>query len=152
MASLLQKLIDLTNLKTFLDQLRQLFATKADIAAADYQSGAQVDRKIDQAKTDLQNTLGGAFTARGSTPFAELPALADAANGDVWNISDAFTTTDDFVEGAGRNYPSGTNVVRVSPANKPKWDTLSGVTDLSDYVRKQDMQPATDAQIDQLFA
>ena len=62
------------------------------------------------------SALGGAYKAKGSKAFANLPAVgtATAADvGNVYNVTDAFTTTSDFVEGAGKKYPAGTNVVIV---------------------------------------
>lgn len=129
------------------------------IAAKGYDTTASVDKKVADAKSELQNSIGSAFHPKGSSAFADLPATGRAV-GDVWNVTDAFTTTDDFVEGAGKNYPSGTNIVLVNvttgegadATTTPKWDALSGVTDLSGYMLKTDMVAATDADIDGLFA
>ena len=56
--------------------------------------------------------LNGAYVIRGNSTFANLPTVLTAAmNGYVYNVTDDFTTTADFVEGAGKKYPAGTNVV-----------------------------------------
>ena len=56
--------------------------------------------------------LNGAYVIRGNSTFANLPTVLTAAmNGYVYNVTDDFTTTSDFVEGAGKKYPAGTNVV-----------------------------------------
>ena len=48
----------------------------------------------------------------GSTDIAGLPALAVAANAyKMYNITEGFSTTAQFLEGAGKSYPAGTNVV-----------------------------------------
>ena len=51
--------------------------------------------------------------------------------------TDAFTTTSDFVEGAGKSYPAGTNIVCINTATSGtavyKWDVLTGMVDLSGY-------------------
>lgn len=45
-----------------------------DIKNLGYQTAANVDAKVNAAKTELQNSLGSAFRAKGSTMFASLPA------------------------------------------------------------------------------
>lgn len=126
-------------------------ATPADVTTA-----ANVDSKVNAAKTELQNSLGSAFRAKGSTMFASLPAPASATKGDVWNITDQFTTDDQFVDGSGKTLPAGTNVVAVAVTTGDttvmKWDALTGMIDLSGYMRKTDITPASDAEIDALFA
>ena len=57
------------------------------------------------------NALGGAYIFRGSSAFADIPATPVAAEiGYVWNITDDFTTDARFVEGAGKDYPAGSNI------------------------------------------
>lgn len=67
----------------------------------------------------------GAFNPCGTVTFANLPSLSTADVGDMYNISDAFTTTADFKEGAGHSIPAGANVYKTSDS---KWDILAGVT------------------------
>lgn len=69
--------------------------------------------------------------------FAELPALSESILGNVYNVTDAFTTTANFVEGAGNKYPKGTNVVVVKVGDAYKYDVLAGFVDLSGYVEKE---------------
>lgn len=82
--------------------------------------------------------------------------LLEDPSGDVWNITDQFTTTDQFVDGSGKTLPAGTNVVAVAVTTGDttvmKWDALTGMIDLSGYMRKTDITPASDAEIDALFA
>lgn len=63
------------------------------------------------------------MTPRGSVTFATLPSPDQAELGDYYNVSDSFTTTSDFIEGAGHKNEAGTNVGLVldSDGNK-KWD------------------------------
>ena len=62
-----------------------------------------------------------------------LPTAAAGNKGWVYNVSDAFTTTAAFVEGAGHSYGSGTNVVCVDAGSGSyKWDVLSGTIDLTE--------------------
>lgn len=60
------------------------------------------------------SALGGAYKAKGSVAFASLPSTRTADMvGNVYNVTDEFTTTADFIEGAGKKYSAGTNVVIV---------------------------------------
>ena len=67
----------------------------------------------------------------------EAIALAENVLGNVYNVTDAFTTTNNFVEGAGNKYPKGTNVVVVKVGDAYKYDVLAGFVDLSGYVEKE---------------
>lgn len=67
----------------------------------------------------------GAFNPCGTVTFANLPSISTANVGDMYNISDAFTTTADFKEGSGHSVPAGANVYKTSDS---KWDILAGVT------------------------
>ena len=59
-------------------------------------------------------TLNGAYKVRGNSTFANLPSvMTENMNGYVYNVTDDFTTDSRFVEGAGKKYPAGTNVVIV---------------------------------------
>lgn len=62
------------------------------------------------AEAELRSSVTRAYKASGSIYFADLPAPIESRNGNVYNIKDDFTTTSDFVEGAGKAYPSGSNV------------------------------------------
>lgn len=59
----------------------------------------------------------------GTVAFASLPALTAVTAGDMYNISDEFTTTEDFKEGAGGIIPAGANIYKTSDG---KWDVLAG--------------------------
>lgn len=67
--------------------------------------------------------LAGALKPMGTIVFANLPALASANAGDMYNISDSFTTTSDFEEGAGVPIAAGANVYKTVGG---KWDVLAG--------------------------
>lgn len=75
-----------------------------------------------QAK-DISEGLKGGLQPHGTVAFADLPALADVSTGWMFNISDEFTTTDEFKEGAGNVIPAGANVYKTSDG---KWDVLAG--------------------------
>lgn len=75
-----------------------------------------------QAK-DISEGLKGGLQPHGTVAFADLPALADVSTGWMFNISDEFTTTADFKEGAGNVIPAGANIYKTSDE---KWDVLAG--------------------------
>lgn len=75
-----------------------------------------------QAKS-ISESFAGALRPMGTVAFANLPALTDATAGDMYNISDEFTTTDDFKEGSGNAVPAGANIYKTSDG---KWDVLAG--------------------------
>lgn len=75
-----------------------------------------------QAKS-ISESFAGALRPMGTVAFVSLPALTAAAAGDMYNISDEFTTTEDFKEGAGGIIPAGANIYKTSDG---KWDVLAG--------------------------
>lgn len=59
--------------------------------------------------------LNSAYVPRGNSTFSNLPTvLTKAMSGYVYNVTDEFTTTALFVEGAGKVCPAGTNVAVVN--------------------------------------
>ena len=97
-------------------------------------------------KTDIST----AYKACGSV--SSVPSLAaEYIVGDVLNVTAAFTTTADFVEGAGKQYPAGTNIVKVNVNGTAKWDVLAGFVDLSSYATNSDISDLQ-GQIDDIEA
>lgn len=98
----------------------------------DYYNKIEADSKIDQK---IATAISSTYKPAGSIMFSFLPALGADQEGKVYNIIDAFTTTEDFVEGADNKYPAGTNVVCIDTddAGTYKWDVLAGFVDLSGY-------------------
>lgn len=114
---------------------------------------------ITNKNVDLSISGGAsAYIPKGSIAFANLPALDASRVGFVYNITDAFTTTSDFVEGSGKSYPAGTNVAIVDVSTNPslgptyKYDCLSGFVDLSAYQLAADLVAITNAEIDTIVA
>ena len=89
-------------------------------------------------KEELNAKISAVYKPAGSVAFTDLPALAENVLGNVYNVTNAFTTTDSFVEGAGNKYPKGTNVVVVKSGEDYKFDVLAGFVDLSGKVDKED--------------
>lgn len=87
--------------------------------------------------TDQQiaEKIGSVYKPGGALAFEALPSLSSDIEGKVYNITNEFTTTGDFIEGEGKKYPAGTNVVCIDSDDLGtfKWDVLSGVVDLSAY-------------------
>lgn len=111
-----------------------------------YQTASDVSTAID-------NKITSTYKAKGSIAFANLPALSASYEGFVYNITDSFTTTSDFVEGAGNTYPAGTNVVIINTTGQTyKYDVLGSFVDLSSYVQDSDLVAITNAEIDTIFS
>jgi len=91
-----------------------------------------------QLMTNIGNKLkamNGAYVIKGNSTFSGLEtSLTKAMNGYVYNVTDDFTTTVDFVEGAGKKYPAGTNVVIVNTGTDQspimKYDVISSFVDV----------------------
>lgn len=98
----------------------------------------------DAATKDYVDAVAtGALTPKGSVTFANLPALSAANVNTLYNVSDAFTTSADFVEGAGKNYPAGTNVVIINTGTDAnpvyKYDAMTGIIDTSSFATKTEV-------------
>lgn len=107
-----------------------------------YQTASQVENAINQH-------LSAVYKAAGSVAsISALPAPSANYLGYVYDVEAAFTTTADFVEGAGVDYPAGTDVaiiaVQSSGATTYKYDALSGFVDLSGYIEKPASAAADD--------
>ena len=86
--------------------------------------GDEIDNALyfyEQVKRISQG-LQGALMPMGTITFAQLPTVTAQA-GYMYNISDGFTTDDTFNEGAGHEYPAGTNVYLTADG---KWDCMAG--------------------------
>ena len=115
-------------LQTDVDGLEEQVALKAN--SADVYTQTQVDEKIDAA-------ISAVYKPAGSIAFASLPTPGADNLGNVYNVTDEFTTDARFTEGAGIEYPAGTNVAVVETSAEPAtymFDVLSGFVDLSDYL------------------
>ena len=100
-------------------------------------------------KTEIDAKFSSVYKAGGNVTFANLPVATDTTLGMVYNVTDAFTTTADFNEGAGKDYPANTNVAIVTPDNGAtfKYDIFMGAIDLSNYAQLEDVETASAADI-----
>lgn len=104
-------------------------ASRSAASASADASAASVDaenakRYYNQSK-EIADNLGVIVKPKGLVPFASLPAVQDAAVGDLYVVTDGFTTTADFDGGAGRLYPAYSVVVLSASG---KWACLSGAS------------------------
>lgn len=88
------------------------------------------------AKKAISTKIGSVYKPVGSKEFAQLPDPAKELVGNVYNISDKFTTNEKFVDGTGKEMPAGTNIVVVEVDGEYKFDALAGMVDTSEFVTK----------------
>lgn len=132
--------------------------TYADTVGSDAFSTSKTytDEQLATTKTELQTEINSkistAYKVKGSSAFASLPTPAETEEGNVYNVTDEFTTTEIFVEGAGQKYPAGTNVVCVEESEGVfKWDVLPGFIDTDSFVLNSDIETVTEDEIDAMF-
>ena len=128
-------------------------SNKADVATtlAGYGiTDAYTKNEVDAKVSSVYKPAGSVATV------AALGTLTAANEGKVYNFTASFTTTSDFVEGAGSTYPAGTNVVIVNTASSGnavyKYDVLAGFVDLSGYLQTTDITEITNSEIDTIVA
>jgi hypothetical protein len=164
-------------------------ATKDEVAETDLASalGTKINGKADQAttlagyaitdaytKTEVDNAIAEAQTSTfkpgGSLTAAEIiSTLLVAGNlGKVYNATQDFTTDSNFVEGAGKTYPAGTNIAVVdvdTTGETPsyKFDTQAGsygtatqsgngLMSSTDKTKLDNITTATTSQIEAMIA
>ena len=120
-------------------------ATQTWVEGKGYATTTNVNALISQAVSTV-------YTPKGSlTDISTIDTVSTTGKvGDVYNISSAFVTTASFVEGAGKSYPEGTNIVLVEVESAKKWDVLAGSVDLSGYVEAADLVAITSVEIDEI--
>ncbi len=99
-------------------------ATEKAAEAAGYATGETESALYyyNQVK-NISQSLSGALKPVGTVTFEALPELSEVEAGDMYNISNQFTTTESFKEGAGKVVPAGSNVYKTSDY---MWDVLAG--------------------------
>lgn len=102
-------------------------------------------------KTYVDTRVASVYRPQGSIEFASLPTPSADLVGYVYNVTDSFTTSDIFAEGAGHEYASGSNVVVVELDGAYKFDVLAGIVDLSGYVKTSDLQEFTNQEIQTMW-
>lgn len=140
-------LVDISLLNYFESKLAAKYQTQA-IAAISGLTATTVEGAIAELLGKIVG-LPSAIIPKGTRSFSQLAPSTDLVEGCLgfmWNISDAFVTTADFVEGAGHNIPKGANVYVANPsAGVYKYDVFQGDIDLSNYKTKQTAVADADA-------
>lgn len=85
----------------------------------------------DNAIAEAELSAPSGYYPAGSVSFDNLPTAGIANLGAVYNITNSFTTTADFLEGAGLKYPAGTNVSVVKDGDNYKYDVYVGAIDVA---------------------
>lgn len=73
----------------------------------------------------VRQQLTTTYKMGGSIPFAELPQLDNSTLNHIYIITDDFTTTDDFLQGAGKKYLKGTSVAVIDDKGVLKYDIFN---------------------------
>lgn len=109
-------------------------------------SGGDIVATKKYVDDSIATQVSSVYKAKGSiADISALPTPDKAHEGFVYNIENEFTTTDQFVEGAGKTYPAGTNVVCINTTGTTyKWDVLAGMVDLSNYATKTELSGKLD--------
>lgn len=84
---------------------------------------SEESKKYYEQSKNISESLSGALRPMGTVTFSELPTLVSASDGDMYNVSDQFTTTTHFEEGSGHTIAAGSNVYKTANG---KWDVLAG--------------------------
>lgn len=95
-------------------------AQESATLAMEYRDGAE---EYYERTKGISEGLSGQLVPMGTVTFENLPALEDAVSGWMYNISNEFTTTSQFKEGAGKVIPLGSNVYKTTDGY---WDVLAG--------------------------
>ena len=141
------KYVSVQRLSYFEQKLAAKYQTQA-ISAITGMTAETVEAALAELLGKI-NALPSAIIPKGTRTFSQIAPATDLAAGNLgfmWNISDAFTTTSDFAEGAGHSIPAGANVyvANVGTAAEPsyKYDIFQGMYDLSGYALKSEMSIA----------
>lgn len=82
-------------------------------------------------KSAIASGLGKVLKTETVT-FANLPTSLEDNLGTIYNITEAFETDDRFIEGAGKKFPAGTNLIVVNSNGEYKFDVFMGEITTSD--------------------
>ena len=111
-----------TNAKKSADSASTSASSASTSAGNASESETNAKKYYEQTKS-ISESFAGTLRPKGTVTFANLPSVSLAETGDMYNVSDEFTTTTDFAEGEGNTIPLGSNVYKNSDG---KWDVLAG--------------------------
>lgn len=103
--------------------------------------------ELENVGTLIDEKLTSAYKASGSVASASaLPAASSTTLGNVYNVTAEFDTTADFIEGAGKKVPAGSNVVIVEESTGVyKYDVVGSFIDTTNYMTKTETETAIGA-------
>lgn len=128
------------------DKLQTLKQSKEQLERVSYELNKKANVADVYTKQEVDSKISTAYKVAGSVAFADLPEADATHAGYVYNITEAFTTTANFVEGAGKKHPAGANVVIVvgDADGEYKYDVLAGFVDTSSFVEKDGSKVLSD--------
>ena len=89
-------------------------------------STEEVDKMITDVIAKINNST---HVVTETVTFSTLPVPNADNCGVIYNVSDGFITDDRFLEGAGKHYTDGSNVIVVFNNGQYKFDVLGGEID-----------------------
>lgn len=103
--------------------------------------------ELENVGTLIDEKLTSAYKASGSVASASaLPTASSTTLGNVYNVTAEFDTTADFIEGAGKKVPAGSNVVIVEESTGVyKYDVVGSFIDTTNYMTKTETETAIGA-------
>lgn len=138
------RVVKASQLNYFKSKADALYQTKAISAIAGL-NAENVEAAIAELLGKIQ-AIPSAIIPKGTRTFSQLAPATDLVAGNLgfmWNISDAFTTDSNFVEGSGKSVAAGSNVYVVNNGTTAepsyKYDIFAGPIDLSGYALKSEM-------------
>lgn len=103
-------------------------------------------------KSEVDAKVTSVYKPGGTYTFAHLPAPTSENLGMVYNVSDSFSSDSKFIDGSGKSYPAGTNVVVIYDHGQYWYDVLGGMVDLSGYLKISDVASISNSEIDSIVA
>lgn len=129
--------------KTAIETLNGSDTTEGSVAKAVKDASDALTTAMDNK---IASAIASTYIPSGSINTLTTEMLVQANIGKVYNVTTDFTTTTDYVEGAGKSYPAGSNVavVNTGTAKAPvyKFDVLMGFIDMSKYSTTEQMNSA----------
>lgn len=112
-----------------------------------FQTAADVQAAISASISTVYKPAGSLLNSSITSHTSAVEYLVESKVGYVYNIIGDFVSTNDFVEGYGRDYSSGTNVVVVNTGTESapayKFDVLANFIDTSNFIKLLDVEQVT---------
>lgn len=102
------------------------------------------------SRSELDGKLSSVYKPAGSVSFSELPTPGADNLGNVYDVTDEFTTDARFINPTPAKYPIGTNVVVIQRDGNYYFDILAGFIDLSGFLKIGDISAIANSEIDSI--